>query len=206
MNKRLVWNFEIDLNHPYDFLQLPQVEREQFRWEARYFWPEKSTIILQGLDEAFMDLSLYDIKSRTDIYHLHPQHHYNVKERRNDLFYKPLIAQQNHCFAFGKKLNLSETFSADEQMPHLPWTQAEFLKHDQAESVKVVIQKVALKYSLPTTPATHLEFGWLRTMRGHFFTLCIEAKALILVEKMKEILLPGQISQDYVSFLRQELL
>ena len=57
MNKRLIWNFEIDSTHS---LQLPEsndtFSPEDPRWESRYFWPADERITLYGLSESFLEL------------------------------------------------------------------------------------------------------------------------------------------------------
>ena len=89
MNKRLVWNFEVSDSKNLDFHRLYD-EKDEIRWEARYFWPEKTIIILHGLDERFLALSNYEIKHRQDCYILLPDSPYNIKQRRLNYSINPI--------------------------------------------------------------------------------------------------------------------
>ncbi|WP_232220361.1 hypothetical protein [Legionella tunisiensis] len=106
MSKRLVWNFEISNDNLLD--KFPLVERDEFRWEARFFWPDDTIITLNGLDERFLLLSNYQVKHRQDCYLLLPKCNYNIKRRRSELLYKPLIEKRPFA-GIARKLILMST-------------------------------------------------------------------------------------------------
>lgn len=205
MNKRLVWNFEI-ANSDIELPQFAPTSKDKFRWETRFFWPEQTIIILNGLDESFLALSTYEMKHRHDIYYLLPQQTYNIKLRRDKLLYKPLIAEQGSLQGFTKKINLNN-LATDSLLPGLTVTTTvkDLLKQLQKKGQQVIVNKEALIYKLPTQPSLKLELARLTITNQVFFSVCIEGYSAKVVEAFSKHLLNEQISCDYVRFLNQTL-
>src|SRR5258708_2087948 len=107
MSFRLFWNFEMTNTHLLNWNDL-KAEPEEIRWEARYFWPQEAIIHLEGLDKRFLNLAEYKIKQRNDRYTLLADSNFNIKQRRGQLFYKPLLAERDGLQGYGKKVNLNE--------------------------------------------------------------------------------------------------
>ena len=187
MNKRLVWNFEIPSGNQ---LQLPEPSLDitaDTHWESRFFWPEKSVIVLSGLDEYFLELSRYKIKHRLDYYTLLPDTDDNIKKRKDEWVYKPLLKQTTLAVEYGKKIKLKDD--------------SEF--KDQGQTV--LVEKEALIYKFESHPSTKLELARLVINQQVFFTLCIEAPELSWVEQLTQQITDETLSLDYVSFLKQQV-
>ncbi|KTD19936.1 Uncharacterised protein [Legionella londiniensis] len=202
MNKRLVWNFEI---HSSPELRLPRQPEltDEMKWEIRFFWPADAIIELRGLDDSFLDLSQYTIRQRRDCYYLLPDSEFNIKMRRDQLLYKPLLKKANNARAFGKKINLLE----QDKKTFLPG-----MKQHQVDNLlnllndcgqQIEVNKVALLHKLNTIPKTSIELARLQIKKQVFFTACIEGKALTLVESLSKHLLGNELSCDYITFLKK---
>lgn len=194
MNKRLVWNFEIKSDCQ---LKLPETSIEtasDVHWESRFFWPEKDIITLSGLDESFLELSRYKIKHRTDCYYILPNEEHNVKKRRHELVYKPLVNRTRSAIAYGKKIKLEDDLKYHTLMQKIT---------DQGQTIH--IDKEALIYKFQSHPSTKLELARLVIHKKIFFTLCIEAPELTWVEHITRQLTNQSISVDYVTFLKQQM-
>lgn len=197
MNQRLLWNFEFapSLNNPF-LEQLQEQETDSVKWEARYFWPEHEIIVLNTIQDSLLDLAHYQQKNRTDYYYLLPDGNYNIKRRRDELIYKPLVKQAKHALGFGAKVNLES--EADAIAPHLQ----EITQLVAENATEVFVKKVAFLYKFSTSPKVKLELARLEVMDKIYFSACIEGKSLNLVETIAEHLLGNQVSCDYVSFLK----
>ena len=203
MNKRLIWNFEIDSTNS---LQLPEnndaFSPEEPRWESRYFWPEDERITLYGLSESFLELSRYRIKHREDTYHLLQNFEYNLKIRRDQLFYKPLLTIEGNLYAYGKKINLAE-FPANTPLPQSSEADAATLtKRVQLESKPVRVIKEALIYRLVPNPKTKLELSWLRIASRAYFSVSIESPSKFLVKSLATQIVRSDKATNYISFLK----
>ncbi|KTC66814.1 hypothetical protein Lbir_3116 [Legionella birminghamensis] len=202
-NKRLVWNFEIDSDGLIDFSALASEEPDILRWEIRYFWPADSFITLYGLGEAFLDLSRYQIKQRVDVYHLLNDGYYNIKDRRDELLYKPMIEERGGCQGFGHKINLLTQSPGELLLGEPALTVREMLSKIEQESRMIRVDKVALKYKLPLAPAIKLELAKIRIADQGFFSVCIEGRSHQLVTRVSQLLMRQHIPCDYVRFLKQ---
>lgn len=203
MNKRLVWNFEID---PTPSLQLPESKGasspEELRWESRYFWPENERITLHGLPEPFLELSRYRIKHKEDTYHLLENAEYNLKMRRDQLFYKPLLITEGNLYAYGKKINLAE-YPTNTPLPQASEIDAATLaKRVQQESKPVQVIKEALIYRLLPDPKTKLELSWLRIAERTYFSVSVESTSQFLVKSLATQIVRSGKATNYVSFLK----
>lgn len=203
LKTRLVWNFEIDPEDLIDFTAFPQEESDSLRWEIRYFWPADTHITLYGLGEEFLDLSRYQIKQRVDVYHLIGEGYYNIKDRRDQLLYKPLLEEKGGCQGFGHKTNLLEQAPEDLLSGEPALTVREMLAKVQQESRMIRVDKVALKYKFPLNPTIKLELARLSIADQRFFSVCIEGRSQLLVSRLSQLLMRQNISCDYVRFLKQ---
>lgn len=195
MSQRLIWNFEISLDKPFPVKSLKEEESGSLKWEARFFWNHPEIISLCALDESMLDLSLYKHKHREDVYYLLPDYPFNIKKRRQELLYKPMLKQSSIATAFGPKLNLEEASK-----------EADFLKTIQSQISKaqeVFVTKEAFIYKFKTKPAIKLELARLEVENQIYFSACIEGRSQNLVEKISKHLLQDKVSCDYVSFLKK---
>lgn len=205
MNKRLFWNFE--LSHPSDsaFSDLLDEPPSSLRWEARYFWPETAIICLSGLNANFFNLNMYDIKERQDTYYVLDNYPLNIKQRRDELLYKPLIEQHQGCYGFAKKINLSTQNSFSPLPGADQWLTKDLLDVINQQSRTIVVKKIALIYKLDTHPKVKLEFSRLNVLGQLFFSLCVEGRSQTMVSTISQHILPHQQPSDYVHFLKDIL-
>jgi hypothetical protein len=202
MNKRLVWNFEIDSHKPLEIQKLLPNQEELIRWEARYFWPENKNIVLYGLDEALLDLSMWKIKQKYDVYFLLPNLPYNIKQRKQDLLYKPLLAIKEPYRGFGSKINLTEEQQDSWLAGTDSWSNKKMLVEVQNNSKSLEVEKTVCIYKFSTEPKIKLEIARLKIHNQYYLSLCIEGHSFNLVQEINEHLLQKQITCDYVHFLR----
>lgn len=203
MNKRLVWNFEIADKHPLDLASMPTEEPSSWRAEIRYFWDDKATIILDGLNNGFLNLALYKIKERKDLYYLLPNHNYNIKERRGELLFKPLMQDADGLQEFAKKINLSQYATKDMLPGLLPLRTGELLNLVNAESTKIYVEKTALIYKFATEPTIKLELARLTIADKCYFSACLEGHSKNLVTLINNHLFKTETASDYVHFLKK---
>jgi hypothetical protein len=163
------------------------LQKEEFRWERRYFWPGDTIIPLHGLDPCFRDLTLYSIKERQDTYYLLPDKRDNIKQRRGEILYKPLLQEKQFCLRFGKKILLQE------QDPY---------QLEKIQAKTFLLKKTVLVYRFPTTPCIKLELCLLHVASCVYFSSCIEGKSQELVHTISTHLFKDTPSCDYVAFLQ----
>lgn len=205
MNQRLVWNFEFASQKNLSLATLKDIKEEHVKWEIRYFWPDDKPIILNAIDQSLLDITKYQQKDKEDYYYLLSGHNYNIKKRRNELLYKPLLQKKDAAFGFGTKIILSPL---QDPIHKTDLTDPQLLKIMQQvsqESTEVSVKKETFSYKLPTKPKIKIELERLEVLNKVFFSLCIEGKSLNLVETISEHLLEGQVSCEYVTFLKSLL-
>ncbi len=203
MNKRLVWNFEINQTH---LLQIPSadsLDTNSCHWESRFFWPETEIIPLMGLDDHFLQLSLYKIKPKEDTYFLLPHYDYNLKSRDGQLFYKPLIKKERGFIAYSKKERL-----VNNSFTHPLWriekeNDETDVAYIQQHALQIQISKVVFIYTFAVEPKVKMELARLSINNKIYFSVAIESKALPLVESITKQVLGRTNSTDYVSFLKE---
>ena len=202
MSKRLVWNFQIDGKNPLQLPILNPKDKSPECWECRHFWPDNKIITLHGLNDHFMALSNYQRKHVQDTYYLLPDANYNLKIRRNVLFYKPVLKTKKTILAYGKKIEIA-------QQPAgliLPGCEKDdgpaLIARINNQSMKIEVEKEALIYKFHTSPTTKLELARLQVANKSFFSLNIESRSLTFVESISLQLLGRSPSCDYVTFLR----
>lgn len=196
MNQRLVWNFEFTTNGNASLTDFVDVKDEHLKWEIRYFWPENKTIVLNNIDMALLELGNYKHKIREDYYYLIAAQNYNIKKRRDQLLYKPLLKQTKHAVAYGPKIALGGHDNSG--LPDLK----EIREHVEKEGKEIYVKKEAFIYKLPTIPKAKIELSRLEVHHKIYFSVCIEGKSLTLVKKISKLLLDEPVSCDYVTFLK----
>ncbi len=203
MNKRLVWNFEINSDNPLLLPDRDNIDQSELCWESRFFWPDDQIITLQGLNDHFLNLSAYKIKHRDDTYYLLPNADYNLKIRREQLVYKPLLMKKGQAIAFGKKIKLEE-HPPGQPLPGCEDKEARTLiAQIKKQGIKIAVEKEALIYTFATTPISKLELAWLHVADKAYYSVNIESRSLQWVEAMTKQLLDHVLASDYVTFLKQ---
>lgn len=201
MNQRLIWNFEIDDAFALPLPDLSSLDPTANGWEARYFWADNVIIPLHGLPEATLELSRYKIKHVEDHYWVLPEKDYNLKMRRNELFYKPIIERNPYAVAYGKKINITTA-----QETHLnveDYGVPDSLRADldrNAQQIKVA--KDILVYPYLSSPLCSVELVRLRIKNRVYFSLSIESKALALVQYVARGIVGNKQPCDYITFLK----
>ncbi|MDI1352181.1 MAG: hypothetical protein PSV35_05330, partial [bacterium] len=183
--------------------QLPKqlYKAEPLKWEARFFWSDNTIIHLGMIDDALFNLANYQQKSKIDYYYILPDNNYNIKRRRNELLYKPLVSESTKASCFGPKLSLEQL---DTQADPVLKKRLIQLGHEvQRKALEVCVSKESFTYKFATRPAIKLELARLEVNKKIYFSACIEGKSLYLVESISKHLLGEGISCDYVSFLKK---
>lgn len=203
MNKRLVWNFEINDEHPLDLTSMTSEEPSLWRAEIRYFWMDDTNIVLHGLNDSFLNLAIYKIKERKDIYYLLPNHDYNIKERRGELLFKPLMQDTHGLQEFAKKINLSQ-YSSQQTLPGLfPCNTGDLLKLANDDGSRVYVEKTAVIYQFATEPTIKLELARLTIADKYYFSTCLEGRSKNLITLINKHLFKNETPSDYVHFLKK---
>lgn len=206
MNQRLVWNFEFapkTSSLPEEFLV--KKETEELKWEIRFFWPNDEAIVLNAIDNSLLDLANYHQKHRDDYYYLLPNRNYNIKRRRHELLYKPLLKKSELALGFDAKINIDYQTEPPKTIPHQDPVVQEIVQRVGTEGVEAYVRKEAFIYKFPTHPTIKLELARLEVHNKVYFSACVEGKALELVENIAEHLLGKHISCEYVTFLKNIL-
>jgi hypothetical protein len=200
MIRRLVWNFEFVNANPIEFAKLNTLQEDALKWEARVFWPETDIIQLNLIDTNLLQLQHYQYKQKIDLYHLVPEKDHNIKSRRGELFYKPLIKKNKYACGYGTKLNLStlSTSPSTLKIPELMAITAE-LQHTPG----LQIEKDSFIYKFSSQPAIRLELSRIQIHQTIYFSLCVEGRSRHAVETITTCLLGETVSSDYVSFLKK---
>lgn len=194
MIERLIWNFEYATDKPLPLSPIKKEEVSDDKWEARFFWPQHEIITLCATDVGLLNINLYKQKHREDTYYLVPDSPHNIKLRRNELLYKPIINHTDFATSFAPKINLNE---ASKNNPAL-----EKIRKQTEKSTIVRVVKDAFIYKFNTTPTTKLELARLEVANMVYFSACIEGKSASLVQQISKHLLAGHFSCDYVTFLK----
>lgn len=205
MNKRFIWNFEIDAHTS---LQIPSMEnfiKTPHRWEARFFWPIDQPIILHGLNNDFLKLSNYQIKHRADSYYLLPNNDYNLKIRNDELYYKPVLMKKPNAIAYGKKIKLEED-TITLQLPNIETENiSALINHIYRQGKKVCVEKEALVYEFDVFPSIKLELALLFVANQSYLSASIESRSFTMVESIASQLIGNYPSSDYVTFLKENV-
>lgn len=198
MIERLVWNFECSTDNPLPLTELETQQQEDIKWEARFFWPRHDIISLCAIDDSMMELANFKLKQREDEYYILPEANYNIKRRRNELLYKPVMKRSKLALGFGPKIDLDIASINNFKLENI-------LNQTNEQAKKIHVAKEAFIYKCNTTPTIKIELARLKVMNSIYFSLCVEGRSADLVEKISKHLLGEQISCDYVTFLKQIL-
>lgn len=201
MNKRMIWNFEFHTENPLSLEALEQEAPEKIRWEIRYFWPENRIITLKRLNEAFLNLSHYQIKFKQDIYYLLPHRDYNIKIRQDNLTYKPLLKKSSLALGFGKKIKLTEGKNILAGTDNV--SVYALINEIEQTGRKVEVTKETLIHRFSALSKTKLELTKLNIHQQTYFSVSIESRSLPIAEHLAKHLLDHQNSCDYVTFLKR---
>ncbi|BCA93984.1 hypothetical protein TUM19329_03450 [Legionella antarctica] len=172
------------------------------KWEIRYFWPEEQIISLHLLDDSLLDIANYQQKHKEDYYYLLPDCTYNIKRRRDEILYKPILQQAANAIGYGTKINLEAEDDYPVQQPATVLKLQDILRKTREKGIEVCVKKESFTYKFATNPGVKLELARLEVKNTVYFSVCIEGKSLYLVEKINEHLLKKQVSCDYVTFLK----
>ncbi|TAL65007.1 MAG: hypothetical protein EPN84_02305 [Legionella sp.] len=195
MTQRLVWNFEFSTKKKFLKEDLDNHEKENLKWEKRAFWSHEEIIILNAVNPDLLNLTQYEQKNKEDAYYLLPDLDCNIKLRRNELLYKPLVKKTKKLLGFAAKINLSEHRDNPELLA---------LQQDALTKAHIVqVKKEAFVYKFPNTPGIKLELARLEINQKIYFTACVEGRSLKGVETLSQHLLGKYVSCDYVSFLKK---
>lgn len=203
--QRLVWNFEFSSGQTIPLTTLGNYVQDKLKWEKRYFWPEDQIIRLNSIDNSLLNLANYQQKHKEDYYYLLPDSDHNIKRRRNELLYKPLIKQSGSALGFGAKINLEDTQYVSSQDNIDPMNLQDLFKKVKKKGIVVFVKKEAFVFKFPTTPTVKLELARLEVNNTVYFSACVEGRSLNLVETISELLFGKQASFEYVTFLKKIL-
>lgn len=203
MNQRLVWNFEFSLNMTIPLSNLVDNEHDNQKWEQRFFWSDEQVINLVAIDNTLLDITNYQQKHKEDYYYLLPDNNYNIKRRRNELLYKPLILKNGSSFGFGTKINLDDEQSLTNLPPNEHADLQNIAENARKHGVVIFVKKEEFVYKFHTVPPIKLSLDRLEVNKQIYFSVCIEGRSRALVEKVSKYLLGKQVSCEYVTFLKK---
>lgn len=203
MSQRLVWNFEFSTTNIIPVENFVALEQSDIKWESRFFWSEDEIVSLVNIDNSLLDLANYQQKHREDYYYILPDCNYNIKLRRNELLYKPILQHTSSATGFGHKINLDNAHSDAD--PRQQINLSHIANEARQNGIQIFVKKEAFIYKFHTTPNTKLELARLEVRDRIYFSACIEGKSLNLVELLSEHLLGKQVSCEYVTFLKNIL-
>lgn len=199
MNQRLVWNFEFCPATTLPLTSLGEQEKEEIKWEIRYFWPDRELIVLNTIDNALLNLGHYERKFKNDYYYLLPDNDFNIKLRRNEMQYKPLVQTINNILGFGHKVILQPHKEDKDFVPHFQ----KIINQIKTVGKGIVVNKESYIYKFHTNPPVKLELSRLEIYNTVYFSACVEGKSHFLVATISQHLLGNQVSCDYVNFLKK---
>jgi len=203
MMHRLVWNFEFTDAKSLNLSDLHEKKEEGLKWETRFFWPAEEIISLALVDSSLLELANYQHKQKKDYYYLLPKECYNIKSRRDELLYKPLVKKEKHIFGFGTKINLTELSRKTHSSEDSAINARQIIEQLNHNSIKVLVKKESLTYKFPVQPPIKLELSRIEVNHHVYFSACVEGKSRELVEMISKRLLGKQTSCDYVRFLKK---
>lgn len=202
MAQRLIWNFEF-----FPSKQIPLIAKEvkthdELKWEKRYFWTEDEIIHLNNIDNELLDLANYQQKHKEDCYYLLPQQNLNIKRRKNELLYKPVIKRDGSIIGFGPKINLESVTTSAENPESKLIEFNEIIREVKSKGIKVFVKKESFTFKFSTKPNIKLELARLEVNNRMYFSACIEGRSRELVKIISDLLLTKQKASEYVGFLK----
>lgn len=195
MTRTLIWNFEFFTQETPLLTTLDAHKEDALKWESRLFWPDNQIIKLNNLNNALLDLTSYKNKHKQDEYYLLPEGNFNIKRRRNQLIYKPILDKSAFSIGFGSKINLEDpTQITTVSLQTL-------LKRAHTQAKIIPVKKESFVFKFATLPTIKLELAKLEVHNKIYFSACVEGRSRNLVETLSEGLLGLNESCDYVTFL-----
>lgn len=223
MTKRFIWNFEINDSCS---LTLPVLDEtgpaglfspnsrrikneghdlEDALWEARFFWPEADIITLSGLAPHFLELSRYKIKHRSDVYYILPDADYNIKTRRGELVYKPILQQSAHAIAYGKKIKLERVTADIIQANGERINPRTLIQRVHQQGRAIPVDKEAVIYTFESLLNTQLEFARIHINNKITFSFSIESPDWSIMDTLSRQMVANQPASDYITFLKRNM-
>lgn len=202
MNQRLVWNFEFSGTNLIPLPHLITDKEETIKWEKRFFWSQEQIIQLCNIDNALLNLANYQQKCKEDDYYLLANSHENIKQRHNELIYKPILQQTKTATGYGPKINLDQELR-DSANNKKSVALAALAQEARQHGIQIFVKKEVFSYKFPSIPPIKLELARLEIKNQIYFSACMEGKSLFLVEYLSDHLLGRQNSCDYVTFLKK---
>ncbi len=201
-----IWNFYINIS---DFNQSNLfscetsekiAKEDKAKWEARYFFPIETPIVLNWPHSLPFSFHFAKAKTHEDTYIIHPEHVINLKKRRSDIYYKPLIKKKQGLFYFGKK----EAIDENNPIKLSQTTQLDSTRI-QNEGTLIALTKNVLKFNYDHPMRCQLEFGWFISQEKNYSTFGIESKSFETVRTLSSFILPNEKKTDYINFLKENL-
>jgi hypothetical protein len=202
MNQRLVWNFEFSTSKNSALSDLKIKKEDDLKWEARFFWPESKVIKLSLLDDSLLEIAQYQHKQKQDQYYLIAEQDYNIKSRRGELLYKPLLKHSKYAFGFGAKINISELNESPQLQPPQEF-EVQKIMNELKKSAVILVKKDSFTYRFSFNPPVKLELARIVVNNQIYFSVCVEGKSRDLVEMISIGLLGKKHSSNYVRFLKK---
>ena len=170
-------------------------------------------MVLRGLEEFLLELGHFKIKQKLDTYYLVPGKEYNIKQRRDALFFKPLLYKSPVVCGFAKKIVIvSSTDTDDGPLPGLvPISLSELQQLIDTQAFAVSVKKTTLSYKFQGLDGGHLgaklELVRLGLKNKHYFSASIEGRDQAQVSFLASEIFKNEAHQalDYVSFLKKTL-
>lgn len=199
MNQPLIWRFVVTTNPKGSLFPMKEDKEDLLKWELRYFWSDTDNIAINLIHDDLLILGRYKEKQRKDEYYLLPDSLLNIKQRKNQLLYKPVIRTTRHAIAFGKKIPLDDL---PKDMDQNLASTLESLRHKVlAEADRIPVKKEAYVFKFPCTPTIKLELARLEVHNKTYYSACVEGRSLSLVETISKALFGTLEPSDYMHFL-----
>lgn len=203
MTQRLVWNFEFTHTKILHLPEEPKHKSDLLKWEARFFWQQQDIVSLTLIDNALLQLSNYQHKQKKDVYYLIPKNSFNIKKRRDELLYKPLIKKRKHSCGFGPKIKLNELSKDSHSIEHSGIDIVSLMTLLQLQGVEVLVKKESFSYKFPVHPHIKLELSRIEINQQIYFSVCVEGKSQQSVELISRCIVGQQPCCNYVRFLKK---
>jgi len=177
---RFIWQFELTGRQ---WLPQGNWQKDSHKWEIRYFWPIDQIVEL-NLNEQQLNWDQGECKLQRDVYWLDVNNPTNIKQRRDQLVYKPVVQQHHNRTAFDKKQRLDP----DEL--------------SQSNFKTIEVEKMALQLKIHQKPKCMLELSKIQLQNQTFSSLCIESRCGELLDNIDDHLQLSGKACDYITFLR----
>jgi hypothetical protein len=210
MNHPFVWYFALNID---DTPSISAINLNDYpieddrKWEKRFFFTDKETIILNGLSFDYLNLNTYTFKTHKDCYLLTPTHDINLKIRHDKFIVKPQVAIVDNCYCYSKKekFNLPQEYAFLARVlpdcKHVDDIKA-LTRHFDSHYQKINVFKDALIHHLDKKSKVKFELSRLTINKSYYYSLCIETKNKQLLELLAKSMVPKNSASNYVHFLK----